>query len=299
MKNYEMFKEEVVESIIDYMSQKNFKDAEVNVRRTPKNNKTLDGLSIIPKGYSGAVPVIYINHLYEDYCVSGDFASIMRRIAGLLEQGFRSAPDYKNLELSPEKEKQNIVLQLINTEKNQEMLKDVPNRSFHDLSIVYRIAFDDKHSAMISNQLAENMQITEEELFALALENTKKKFPTVVKGMNEIIQEMMGVFFDAPDEDEEELLYVFSNEKSYHGAVAMLYDDVLEKLADKLESDLYILPSSIHELIATPFRDNVNPCDLISVVKHVNGSAVAEEDRLSDNIYHYSRETHTVTLIVQ
>lgn len=44
--------------------------------------------------------------------------------------------------------------------------------------------------------------------------------------------------------------YVISNNKGINGAVSMLYEDGLHDLAEKLGSDLYIMPSSIHEVIA-------------------------------------------------
>lgn len=48
----------------------------------------------------------------------------------------------------------------------------------------------------------------------------------------------------------EQQMYVISNNKGINGAVSMLYEDGLHELAEKLGSDLYIMPSSIHEVIA-------------------------------------------------
>lgn len=49
---------------------------------------------------------------------------------------------------------------------------------------------------------------------------------------------------------EDQQMYVISNDKGINGAVSMLYEDGLHDLAEKLGSDLFILPSSVHEVIA-------------------------------------------------
>ena len=43
---------------------------------------------------------------------------------------------------------------------------------------------------------------------------------------------------------------VVSMKKGINGAASMLYENELHELAESLESDLYILPSSVHEVIA-------------------------------------------------
>lgn len=49
----------------------------------------------------------------------------------------------------------------------------------------------------------------------------------------------------------EQTMWVISNEKGINGAASMLYENELHELAESLESDLYILPSSVHEVIVS------------------------------------------------
>ena len=44
--------------------------------------------------------------------------------------------------------------------------------------------------------------------------------------------------------------YVVTNAMGINGAAVILYQNVLEKIADRLKGDYYILPSSIHEVLA-------------------------------------------------
>ena len=69
----------------------------------------------------------------------------------------------------------------------------------------------------------------------------------------------------------------------------MLYTRLLKKLADSLATDLYILPSSVHELIITP-GDGENETFLKQLVREVNELEVSREEVLSDSVYRYLRK---------
>lgn len=77
--------------------------------------------------------------------------------------------------------------------------------------------------------------------------------------------------------------------------MALLYKDKLDELARKLGADLYILPSSLHEVIALPMYGGMLE-HLEQMVFEVNRAAVEPEDRLSDRVYRYNREEQTVTV---
>ena len=44
-------------------------------------------------------------------------------------------------------------------------------------------------------------------------------------------------------------LYALTNKEKIFGASAMLYSEKVKELADKLHSDLLIIPSSLHETL--------------------------------------------------
>lgn len=92
-------------------------------------------------------------------------------------------------------------------------------------------------------------------------------------------------------------MYVISNKEMKNGATSMFYDDALETLSEKIGTDLYILPSSIHEVIAVS-TDFGTPETLSEIVREVNGTQVSEEEQLSDNVYYYSAATKDWTLAV-
>ena len=97
-------------------------------------------------------------------------------------------------------------------------------------------------------------------------------------------------------EDDGTPLFVLTNEKMYLGAVTMFYPDLMDLIADKLDSDLYIIPSSIHECLILPEQEDICGDDLKKLVRTVNDTEVADDEILSYNIYKYSRAGRSVTI---
>ena len=137
----------------------------------------------------------------------------------------------------------------------------VPHREFLDLSLVYRLVTDvgedSLDSALIKNTLAEKLGLSEEELYELAHENTKMFLTPVCKKMEDVMYEilrqegfnqkvaraMAGAM--APDD-----MWIVGSRRRIHGAASIVYDDILQSLAYTMDTDIYIIPSSIHETIA-------------------------------------------------
>ena len=102
-----------------------------------------------------------------------------------------------------------------------------------------------------NNDDMEKLMVSEEDLYRLAKKNTKELFPSYVKPLYKVIQILSGLNEEAdPDIPAEEMPYVVSNKNNCFGAHVMLYPEIFSDLANKLEADLFILPSSIHEVMA-------------------------------------------------
>lgn len=64
----------------------------------------------------------------------------------------------------------------------------------------------------------------------------------------------------------------------------------MKDFANKKGADMYILPSSIHEVIMVP-ADRINdPTKLLSIVHDANTTVVSIGDVLSDSVYYYDRK---------
>lgn len=191
--------------------------------------------------------------------------------------------------------------------QNEDMLRDMPHREFQDLSIIYRwvVNLDEKgiQSSVVKNSLANQLGMTEEQLFKCAVENTRRILPPTVKSMNDVMKEMFiadGMPMEIAEMmigeiPEDKMMWVISNDRGINGAASMLYEDNLHKLAERLETDLYILPSSVHECIAVS-TDMGDPYELAEMVNEINMDQVALEERLSNQVYHYDKDARRLTL---
>lgn len=91
------------------------------------------------------------------------------------------------------------------------------------------------------------------------------------------------------------MMYVISNDRGINGAISMLYEDQLHTLAEQLGTDLYILPSSIHETIAVSVELG-EPEELAQMVAEINMDQVALHERLSNQVYHYDKDLRVLTM---
>lgn len=82
-------------------------------------------------------------------------------------------------------------------------------------------------------------------------------------------------------------MLILSNETKFNGAAAITNKAVLDLACNKLGAEMiYILPSSVHEVLAVAMGD---PDELRNMVCEVNDTQVAPEERLSYNVYKYER----------
>lgn len=300
--NYEEFKREVTGRFMEFIPVK-YQNLKLLVRKEIKVNRSLDGISFNdPTKRPFASPVIYIDDMYNEYQQGRTLESVMKEYADAL---IRTYDEYANefSSLSLDNMRENIVLQLVNTEKNTEMLKDVPHREFLDLSVIYRCVTrldeDGFNSFIIKNNLAEMVGVLEYELFALAIVNTRRLFPLEVKNMFEELKDKLPKdirdFVSDMEEENMHTQWIISNNIRTNGAHAIMYEDLLYALANRIGTDLYIMPSSIHECIAISVDDK-DPDELAALVTYVNMTEVDPKDRLSNQVYYYSRSDRRLSI---
>lgn len=94
----------------------------------------------------------------------------------------------------------------------------------------------------------------------------------------------------------EDILYVLTNSSRVNGAACILYDNLLKKFANDVHSDLYILPSSVHEVIIVPKKNAFDKSELADMVREVNEQGVSQDEILSDNVYEYNRKNGLITM---
>ena len=306
MMDYEIFKEVVAEKMPSYLPGE-LKGREVMIHPVDKINQTVDGLILKMDGENEKVsPTIYLNDMYEHYKQFGDLQLTLQTVGeAMLKSMAKGVEVQQGLNFDNPEEK--IVFQLINTEQNKDMLAHVPHREWKDLSIIYRLVTnvdkDGIESAVVRDGLAEKLGLTEEQLFKHAVENTRNICPPTVRSMNDVMKEifmadgmpMEAVEMILGEVPADRMMYVISNDRGINGAISMLYEDQLHTLSEQLGTDLYILPSSIHETIAVSV-DMGDPEELAQMVSEINMDQVSLQERLSNQVYHYDKDLRVLSM---
>lgn len=305
MMNYDAFKKEVEEKFKEYLPEQ-YRNMDLRISPVLKVNRVLDGINLVKnEGTRSVSPTIYINDMYDRYLNTENLQAVLQDAAESMEKAFADMPEVADLSLGGAKD--NIVFQVVNTVQNKEMLSGIPHREFQDLSIIYRwvVAVDEKgiQSTIIRDDMVKQLGMNENQLFQCAAENTKRILPPVIRSMNDVLRDMY-ISNGMPEETVSEvigeipadqMMYIISNDRGINGAVSMLYEDNLHKLAEKLETDLYILPSSVHECIAVS-AEMGNPYELAEMVNEINMSQVDLQDRLSNQVYFYDRGIRKISM---
>lgn len=280
---------------------------QVEINHVIKNNSIeLDGLVVL-KDKECITPNIYMNIYYEKY-LAGE--SVNEMVEDIIRIYKRSREDNEKNELHIRYELDEmescIIFRLINYDKNRKLLMDVPYIQFMDLAVTFHCLVKNNEKSIgtirITNEHIRNWKVDIGYLKEIARVNTPILFPPVIRNMNEILNEILQgedfyqVMSDGAEPAKTNTMYVITNTKGINGASCLLYPAVIKNLAQKLDSDLYILPSSIHEIIAVKANRTMNKKAFREMVFDVNRTQVPEEDILSDNVYFYSRERDAITL---
>lgn len=285
---------------------------EVAIRKVTKNNGVmLDGLSVNRKAENLA-PVVYLNSYYEQLgnhmTLSEIIDDILLIYKKFMKGPMRTAEDLSDFGYLRDK----VVFKLIQADSNRELLVDTPNVAFLDMAIVFYLLLDQSEmgqmTALIHNSHLGVWNTTEEELYRLAKINTPKLLPAKIKTMKEVMYEMLmeqfgelsetdiigEVLEDMPDKLP---LYVLTNQCGTCGAGCILYEGGLEEFAKEKEADIIILPSSIHEVLLTIDRGDLDYEELEEMVKQINNAEVPVEDVLSNRIYRYSLGEGRISIV--
>lgn len=292
---FEEFKNKMLEA-----SNKYFKEGtRAVINQVTKNNGVqLHGLTIMEDGCNIA-PTIYLDGLYESYREGTTFSELFHRIVKAYEEN--KIEESINIEFFTEYEsvRHRIVYKLINYDKNRELLEDIPHIQYLDLAIVfYCLMICDTFgngSILIHNSHCKMWNVEAAQLYEDARANTPLLLGAELKSMEEVISDLVeqSEFADSQqlEEDVRDVpMYVLSNKTKIHGAACILYENVVKDFADYLNRDIFILPSSVHEVILVPSQGAQKAQNLVEMVREVNETQVEEEEILSDSVYYFSRE---------
>ena len=279
---------EFISAVRDRFLDKLGSQAVVRIGTVEKiNGIILDSVSVMENGVNIS-PALYMNSFFEEYEDGESFDEVFERIWNIYCRYRKSSCADVSFLHDFSKVRSHIIRRIVCTEKNRHLLQNVPHREFLDLSLIYYCFTECREygsaAVLIKNDLMRMWQVTPEQLDTQADLNMKKLLPWEFMSMKQLIEG-----FDEAEEDDFVPLYVLSNVRRCFGAAWMADEDVLRSIAEMIQRDYYILPSSVHECLILPAHAETDRQALRDMVYEINRSQVEPEEVLSDNVYYYSR----------
>lgn len=251
---------EFVDAVKSEIEDKMGENVRIDIHDTVKNNGvTYKACSVIRKG-SCASPNLRLDDFYEKYLDHYDLPTVAEEMVYVFKKYGNPQIDIHGFECFAQA-KNRIVIKLVSYEENKERLQDIPYTPFLDLAITYCYVISRNNSAktkasiQIENEHLAMWKIDKHTLHQTAMKNSAEIMPLRVSNMDDVIVEMLqhkGIEADSIRQDMENIqkempMYILSNQDNYFGASVICYPGVLKQMAEKLGTDLVILPSSIHE----------------------------------------------------
>jgi len=286
------FAEYVRDNIENYLMSYDIE--KIDISRVEKTNGVmLTGLVVVPveKRIS---PSIYLENFYAEYEMGVDMESIMRKISNkymeahelMLKNDFNRLAD--NMDAS------GLFLKAVNYSRNKERLQGVVYEHYMDLALEVRMLFggneDGVASASVTYELLERLDMSRKEAFEQAKKNTPHLFPVQFDTLSNILRNKDMIDEEIGDmEDMMPPVYLITNKQNVNGATYIFYENVITQIMQEkhISEDMYILPSSVHEILLIPVGEETDIRMLQMMVQDVNRCAVSQEEYLSDNVYRY------------
>ena len=181
--------ENLIVQITDSIQQRLGSKCNVSTTKVTKNNGiVLNGL-VFQKEGTHICPTIYIDDFLEGLALGVPMKTVIQKILEL----YQKSDVQENIDVSNLAEFQNvksrIIFQLINTERNASLLREIPSVPFLDFSIIFKILIgssaENTATGTIGYSLMEIWNVSVEELHEAAKVNTPVLMPCELKSMRD------------------------------------------------------------------------------------------------------------------
>lgn len=291
------------------MEEKMGDNVRIDIHDTVKNNNvSYKAISIVRQDCNTS-PNLRLEDFYEDYQNGTDLETVLSKIIAIFEQH-----DHPQIDLTCfldfEKAKDHIMIKLVSYEANKKRLEQIPHIQFLDFAVTYYVYMKQEDfgygngSVQIENEHLKLWGVEKEQMHYFAMKNSIEKMPVKFQSIQDVLIHMLNQKGIETDDIQEEMtkmqddisMYVLSNEQNYFGASVMYYPGVLKEISSRFQSDLIILPSSIHEVIVLPVGGEEQFDEMNKMIEEINKEQVADEEVLSNHFYYYDSSTEKLMI---
>ncbi len=296
--NYDEFRHQLLEELNNSIKT-NGQINNFELSSTMKNNEnTMDSIVVNFVDDRQIKPCFYPEEIFEDYSNGQTMDSIIDHIIEQSEYCYSHTPKFEANSLASESVKNNLYLQLINGESNPLIKDNCAHFQVNDLIAVARCKIEidgQSGSYLVNHKIQSEMHLTDDELLSIARENTLQK-PYTIKSLAEVIGESLGIAID----DSVSPILVLTNPEGINGSVHMINSKATTEASKILgggeDTNFFIIPSSIHELLLIPETMVDDPANLSLMCSEVNTTVVKNTEILSNSVYRYDYETQKISI---
>ena len=289
--NYETFLDRVTEDLSSYLP---YHHGPIEIHKVDVEKidaPSYRGLSIGKQGSNISV-TIPMEAFFEKIQRGQNYVSVVSDLAEKADRQLADMPVIDSGTLSSyDSIRNHLMMELVGTKANREMLRNIPHTEIEDMSAIYRVKVDlggDREaSALVTNRMMNSFGITKEQLHADALMSAPATNPAMLRRMGDVLVEMTGMDPSDMIPSVEPQLFVASTRDSDRGAACILYPGFLEAAKNVVGDQFFILPSSIHEMLLLPDNGAMSTAELKAMVTAINADVVDPDEILTDNVYHY------------
>ena len=258
----------VSNKVLEVLREDGFNVEAVEVK---KNGVVLNGIRYTPEG-SNVSPTVYVDGLTDEQAIE-TCRRLFRKPVPKIDNPFENF------------DKSRLFARIYRKgNSGTDLTREVLNL---EVAAAYQFdLYDGKGSCLIHKAHAESIGIDPDELIETALRNTFADCK--VYNIEELLAQLMEAadsIFEIPSGPTN--MWVLTNTSGCLAAANLLNKEALTKLAETVESDLFILPSSIHEVIVVPTKLG-NAEDLKAMVQEINAAEVKADEQLSDSVYRFN-----------
>lgn len=169
-----------------------------------------------------------------------------------------------------------------------------------DLVTVYRVREEYgkpyRCDPVVDNTMLRKWRVDPHCLDWIALKSTIRQMPVRITTLGDLFRKDIKTVSPEEMYCESDMDYILTNPEVSYGAVTLQYPGVLQALAENSGADLFILPSSIHEVLVMKVDGEINAGELQYIVMDINRHMVEPEEVLSDQVYRYDRESQSLSM---
>ena len=285
--------QEFIDQVVEKLKADLGEIYQIDKNETVENNGIPKyGVRVRKWGQKELTVTFYLGEDYTHFPSAEDFedciGELKRRIDKIIGQG--RAKELKAIVPDWNRIKRHIFPMVINTEKNEELMKKVIHRPFLDMTVMFRAVLGEIEEGWlyvdVDDDLLEMWNVTRQELEELSYANLEREGGRLYScgelkegTLNRRIEEISpGTAL------QQNCMYILTNEEQMYGAAQILNRQLIRKIAGG--RNLYLLPCCVHELILLVDDGSIESGELSKVMQDIEIS-MKEETLLQEHPYYY------------